>query len=61
METILDNDDLCPECNIKEYILHGFLFCERVKVLWEWLENINKKLKADYAIFDIEKKNVLNY
>ena len=42
METISDND-LCPECNIKEGILHALLFCERVKAFWEWLENIIKK------------------
>ena len=26
----------------------------RVKAFWEWLENIIKKLKADYAIFNID-------
>ena len=50
----LSDDDLCPECNIKEDILLAFLFCERVKAFWEWLENIIKKLKADYATFNID-------
>ena len=27
----LSDDDLFPECNIKEDILHAFLLCERVK------------------------------
>ena len=49
----LSDDDLCPECNIQENILHAFLLCERVKA-WEWLENIIKKLKADYATFNID-------
>ena len=50
----LSNDDLCPECNIKEDILHDFLLCERVKAFWKWLGNIIKKLKADYATFNID-------
>ena len=36
----LSDDDLCPECNIKEDILHAFLLCERVKAFWKWLGNI---------------------
>ena len=50
----LSDDDLCPECNIKEDILHAFLLCERVRAFWKWLENIIKTLKADYATFDID-------
>ena len=50
----LSDDDLCPECNIKEDILHAFLLCERVKAFWKWLGNIIKKLKADYATFNID-------
>ena len=50
----LSDDDLCPECNIKEDILHAFLLCERVKAFWKWLGNIIKKLKVDYATFNID-------
>ena len=50
----LSDDDLCPECNIKEDILHAFLLCERVKAVWKWLGNLIKKLKADYATFNID-------
>ena len=50
----LSDDDLCPECNIKEDNLHAFLLCERVKAFWKWLGNIIKKFKADYATFNID-------
>ena len=50
----LSDDDLCPECNIKEDILHAFLLCERVKAFWKWLGNIIKKLKADHTTFNID-------
>ena len=55
----LSDDDLCPECNIKYDILHAFLFCERVKAFWEWLENIIKKLRADYATFNIDSAGLI--
>ena len=45
---------MCTECSVKEDVLHAFLFCERVKTFWEWLESIIKKLKTDYATFNID-------
>ena len=55
----LSDDDLCPECNIKEDILHAFLLCERVKAFWKWLGNIIKKLKADYVTFNIDSAVII--
>ena len=58
METLSDND-LYPECNIKEDILHAFIFCERVKAFWEWLENIMKKKKEKRKRKKNLKQNML--
>ena len=47
----LTESDKCPECNIKEDILHAFLFCEKLNTFWGWLENIIHHLQMDYGNF----------
>ena len=47
---LLDCDE-CPECHVKEDISHAFLFCNKIRTFWRWLENVVYNLKEIYATF----------